>query len=517
MLKHGLVLFALLFFTKGIVSQSLQPVRLEVPSEINPDNFQVELLGREGALIFYESNEMADDDQRKWFFGLFNTSLKQQWLKFIPLTDKLEYVKSVSGNNKLFLLFRNTTKARGEDAYYEIVTYNTMSKAFTKVTGTFPAKAEIAGFEAIGNTGCIALNIRREETDLLFIDLITGDLSPVHVLEDVSGYIFKLQADRNRKKFYLAMKIISDNRYVIDKFFQFSWNGSQEQEYDIGRLDGLKSLSNYYFIPEKNGRLCIMGNYALITSKVNSFKDIIDDEDPKGVGMYYLQFDKGMKTSLKFYDFLSFDNIYGSLKGRKTEYSKTANLSKEGTQKELKAYYQFIEPRVIKVDGQYIFSVEVYKPYYSTETRMEYDFYGRPMPYSYNIFGGYDFYDVIVVGLSEEGDLIWNNDFGINDLRTYDLRRQSIVFNDDEFISIAYVNKGKIFIQTIEGPVDIGAAVTDIETKLSKDRISDDQFNQIKHWYDDYFLVYGYQKLKNRTLDDKSVRTAFYVNKLAYK
>jgi hypothetical protein len=147
---------------------------------------------------------------------------------------------------------------------------------------------------------------------------------------------------------------------------------------------------------------------------------------------------------------------------------------------------------------------------------MDYDFYGRPVPYSYNVFGGYDFYDVIVVGLSEEGDLIWNNDFAINDLRTFELNRNSIVFNDDEFISIAYVNKGYIHLQTIEGPADIGKVQTEIESKFEKDRVADDQFNQIKFWYDKYFLIYGYQKLKNRTLDDQNVRTAFYVNKVAY-
>jgi hypothetical protein len=148
---------------------------------------------------------------------------------------------------------------------------------------------------------------------------------------------------------------------------------------------------------------------------------------------------------------------------------------------------------------------------------MEYDYYGRPVPYTYQVFGGYDFYDVIVVGLSEDGDLIWNNDFPINNLRSVDLDRKSTIFNDDNFISIAYVNKGKIHLQTIEGPVDIGQVETPIESKIQKDRITEDDFNHIEYWYDKYYLVYGYQKLKNRTLEDQSVRTAFYMNKIAYE
>jgi hypothetical protein len=133
------------------------------------------------------------------------------------------------------------------------------------------------------------------------------------------------------------------------------------------------------------------------------------------------------------------------------------------------------------------------------------------------VFGGYDYYDIILVGLSEEGDMIWNNDFAINDLRTYKLDRQSVVFKDNEYISVAYVNNGKIILQTIEGPVDVGTSQTDIESKYNRDRVSEDNFNHILHWYDKYFLIYGYQKLKNRALDNQNSRSAFYVNKVAFQ
>ncbi len=510
-------LLLVLFYTgNSVIAQKLQPIRLEVPSEINADNFHVEVLGGKGALIFYESNEVTDDSQTKWFFGLFNTSLKQQWLKFIPLAEKLEYVGSDQSESKLFLLFRNLTRGRSEEGSYEIVTYNILSNEFSKVTGTFPNKAEIAGFSTIGNTGCLALNINRQETDMLFIDLVTGDIKASHIMPDADSYIFKLFADKNNRQFYTALKVIQDNRYIKDKVVRFSSTGEEESVYDIEIVEGLKTLSDYYFLPAKNNRLLMFGTYDIITERINSFKGLLDNEDPKSVGMYYLQFNEGKQSLLKFYDFLGFENLYGSLGNRTMEYKKKATGKEEVKEKSLTAYFHLYDPQVIKVNDQYVFSVEVYKPYYTTETRMDYDFYGRPVPYTYSVFGGYDFYDVIVVGLSEEGDLIWNNDFSIDDLRSYELNRNSIVFDDDEFISIAYINKGYIHLQTIEGPVDIGKAQTEIESKIEKDRVADDQFNQIRYWYDNFFLVYGYQKLKNRTLDDQSTRTAFYVNKVAY-
>jgi hypothetical protein len=172
---------------------------------------------------------------------------------------------------------------------------------------------------------------------------------------------------------------------------------------------------------------------------------------------------------------------------------------------------------VIKVKDQYVFSVEVYKPNYRVETRMDYDYYGRPTPYTYNIFDGYKFYDMILIGISENGDLIWNNDFVIRDLKSYSLSQNCIVFQDNDFISMAYINNGKVISQTIEGPIDIGSAEIEIDTKLKKDRITADENNFIIPWYDDFFLIYGYQKLNNRTLGDQSIRTVFYANKIAYQ
>lgn len=505
----------LAFISPVIYGQKLQPVRLEVPSDINVESFHVEVMGKKGVLIFYESNEITSDNQRKWFFGLFNTALKQQWLKFIPLEDKQEFIKAQKADSKLFLLFRNTTRGRTDEGSYEIVSYNMLSNAFSKVTGTFPAKAEIAGFEVIGNTGCLALNIKQQETDLLFIDLTTGDINPVHLLPEDESYVLKLQADKNNKKFYVALKMIKDNRYMSDGIIKLSSGGIIEMTYDIEVLEPLKTLLGYVFVPLKDDKLKVFGTYDIITQRVSSFKDLVDPDEAKSAGMYYLEFEKGTQTKLKFYDFLSFDNIYGSLSNRSVEYKKSAGEGKS-QEKKLTAYYYLFDPQVMKPNNQYIFSVEVYKPYYTTETRMDYDYYGRPIPYTYQVFGGYDFYDVIVVGLSEDGEMIWNNDFAIDDLRTRSLDRTSIVFNDDEFVSIAYVNNGKINLQTIEGPVDIGKVETPIKTKFERDRISDDEFDRIEHWYDEYFLIYGYQRLKNRAMEDQSTRTAFYVNKIAY-
>jgi hypothetical protein len=277
-------------------------------------------------------------------------------------------------------------------------------------------------------------------------------------------------------------------------------------------------MRSFILLPDKSDKLVFFGTYDIVTGRNTTFNDLEESEDAKGAGMFYLQFSGGKQQSLKFYDFLSFENIYGSIAGRKMDYSRNnVSATDNPSKKNLSALFHFNNPQVLIKGGQFIFSVELYKPYYRTETRMEYDYYGRPMPYTYSVFEGYDFYDVIVAALDSEGNLIWNNDFPIHNLKTYSLSPNTVIFEDDNYITMAYVNEGKIHSQSIEGPADIGREESAIETNLSRDRIAGDVNNYIKPWYGDYFLIYGYQKLKNRTLEDKSTRTVFYANKVAYK
>ena len=86
---------------------------------------------------------------------------------------------------------------------------------------------------------------------------------------------------------------------------------------------------------------------------------------------------------------------------------------------------------------------------------MEYDFYGRPMPRTYSVFEGYQFYDLIIASLSEKGELIWNNDFEIKGLKSFFMKKQVAIFRAGEFLSMAYVNDGNLYAQTIDGPIDI--------------------------------------------------------------
>jgi hypothetical protein len=271
-------------------------------------------------------------------------------------------------------------------------------------------------------------------------------------------------------------------------------------------------------LPEKDNVLTILGTYDIITGRSANLKEVEKDLEANSAGMFFLKFENGVQKNLTFYDFMGFENIYGSMQGREMVYIKDDSDTdeKQKSEKKLSAFFYFNAPSVIELEDQYVLSVEIYKPYYTSETRIDYDFYGRPIPRTYDIFDGYQFYDLIIAAVSKEGELLWNNDFEIEGMKTYFLKKIVTVFPDDEFISMAYINTGKIYAQTIDGATDLNKEATTIESQFQKDFVTEDENNAIVQWYDDYFLVYGYQKIRNRSLGDQSTRTVFYANKVAY-
>lgn len=507
-------------FTLSLSAQELKTVRLEVPAELDVEAYHIEPIGKYGVLIFYESNELNIDNKRKWYLGLFNTNLNQQWLKYIELEDKMQFVKSTLANNKIYLLFRNLAKGRNEDGFYEIVSLDFISHKIEEISGTFPPKAEIVAFETLGKTACLALNIKKSGSDLVFIDLETGNINPVKLAEEDESHIESVYANKVNNNFYVALKVRRDNRYIEDFIHILTNKGKSLNVVKIVTDNNIKILRKFQFFSSPNNQLSVFGIYDLQTGKIPDFNDMDDEDNPKSAGLFFFKLDNAVPSTIRYFDFASLNNIHGSISNRSTTKVKIDDPALSGSQNVKKyngAFFNINKPLITLNNNAFVFSAELYKPHYKTETRMDYDFYGRPYPYTYSVFAGYQFFDIIVVSLTENGDLIWNNDFIIRDLKSFSLERHTAVFGHDNLVSAVYVNNGKINSIVFDGSIDVDSDETIIATNHSKDRIVQDENNHIMKWYDDYFLIYGYQKINNRSLSKQNERSTFFINKVAFK
>ncbi|MCK5839439.1 MAG: hypothetical protein KAG99_06295, partial [Bacteroidales bacterium] len=160
---------------------------------------------------------------------------------------------------------------------------------------------------------------------------------------------------------------------------------------------------------------------------------------------------------------------------------------------------------------------EAYYPEYHTITRMMYDWYGRPTPSYYNVFDGYRYTSVFIAGFDKNGNLLWDNGLELWDILTLKLeKRVNVVFDKEETV-IAYSNNGEVTYKVISGNEDVtGADNIPIESYYSRDKLISESSSNMVYWYKNYFLTYGYQKIKNNSLTDQNRRYVFYFNKIAF-
>lgn len=515
--------FFIWFFTVVLMSnvsfgQKLLPVRIEVPGDLDVESYHVEPLGEQGVLVYYQTGEADEKGNVLWAFALLDTKLKQKWIKSIPLGRTLLLSSVTSDNGKVFFLFKNHEKVSRDYDIYEIVIFNKKTEHFTNVSGSIPYKSDIAGFEVIMNTACIGLKLNNQKADLAFVDLISGAIQPVHLDMESSALIETMHVDRKTKEFYIVVKYYNSVTFFKDIIYLFDKTGKELDKLKVEYPDNIRLPRNYRFASISKNSLTLLGTYDLITAKRPSWNSISDNDNSNDetltAGIFYLKFVNGKQKKLIFYDFTKFDKAYASSQGREVHISK----DKSDNSRLVNIYYRTGVPKIVSLGNETVIYVELFKPVYKTETRMDYDFYGRQYPITYQVFDGYDYYDVIFAGINSDGNLLWNNDFSIDNLKSHSPTNHVIAVTDKQLLTMAYVNNGKIVSQTFDKSNDLSdKEKVSLETVFAKDQIIQDENNKIKYWYDDYYLVYGYQKLKNRTLENKSYRTVFFINKIAFK
>ncbi len=201
-----LLLFAMVSTLPLMAQYGKGTLRLEVPASFDVENYHLASLGKNGLMIFYEGDEINKEGKRKWYFGLFDTLLKQKWLTFVSLTNKLQYLDSQRKGNTILFLFKNSHKVKSDYGFYEIVKYNIINQKFSEITGSLPLKTEVQAFDFYQQIACLGLNLDNNKADLLFINLKTGDVKPYHFDLNRNTRISMLSFDNQKREFIAVVK-----------------------------------------------------------------------------------------------------------------------------------------------------------------------------------------------------------------------------------------------------------------------------------------------------------------------
>ncbi len=509
--------FQLIFFSGFMLAcpsfaQVTDAMRVEIPAKSLNKTHHVELMGTDGVMVFFESNELSEAGERKWYFYMYSTNLEEKWIRYVLLKDGLSFDKTVRSGTKNYMLFSSKEQKKSQESAFQMIIYEINTEKFNLLGAPLQPDSQIKAFEILRNQALIFAQ-RQDE-----IEIITINLSSAQVSAKSSGIEGKANiqlsfANQSKGEVILSVKKYLSGRFDSEDFIAFDPYGQKKFEVSY-KTDKPVFLHTYAVQPTEESYL-IAGCYQQTENKRLKQKEEENSQIFETNGFFFLSFTPTGIISENYTALNDLDNLYSTLTSLELIQSRQRKNKSKRNERRVSLSIQLFNPTFFKSGANYVYSAEAFRPRFRTETRMDYDFYGRPIPYTYNVFDGFEYFAGIVNGFDNRGDLLWQNDLEMRDLISYDMNPHFKIFDDSEGMLLSYIGFGKIVSKMIMQSQTIGQSEQiKIEPKHANDRLQAEDNASLRHWYGNYFLASGYQKIINNRLRDDATRTVFYMNKV---
>ncbi|MEI6347480.1 MAG: hypothetical protein WCP69_06000 [Bacteroidota bacterium] len=510
--KYFLILFILSITVFSVFSQADRPFRIEMqaPEEAYP--YDVINLGAKGVIVFFE-NQILSKSQASWRFVYYDAFFKKKWYTDVVLNRFMEPKIDYSDSNVVALIFK------------------------------YEGKKKVSNVHQL-------VSIRMKDTLKTIISLpIDKDLTPNVLYADEDRALFSFYDDNNESFYQLKYSDSLPKKInfpeVKNSYVQFVTPIAGSTQLLVGvrndiskkenkivlyriSVDGLivsnlelPSDASVFFnrckiIQLNNDSMLVLGSYVLKNSIPLGF---FTPANEVNTGVFSVLIPSLTKTdSLHLYNFSYNKMIFKYLSTREQEKMKKKVELDNPKDQSLSLNLQLLNHPIIKTDSSVIFISEAYYPEFRTEENVNYDFNGRPFPNNRTYFEGYRYTNAIVCGFDYSGKLIWDNNFSLNEMLSYDLKPRVSAYADSNNVLMAYSFEGNVVTMAVNGyNVVQNIERTRIEPMNSSDFIVKTEKSQVDYWYKNYFLSYGYQKIKSSGKGAKNRDNAFFLNKMIYK
>ncbi len=183
---------------------------------------------------------------------------------------------------------------------------------------------------------------------------------------------------------------------------------------------------------------------------------------------------------------------------------------KENKGKELNLDYNALVHDIIEQKDGYIMISEFYNPVYHTPSGQS----------ANSTFMGYDYTHAAILAFDKTGNLKWSNAFKMNPTyKPMRLKRFLEANSDGLNTNVTFLSQSLIQVNSfdVNGKITQDQKLAAVETGKEGDKTKWSEETDILFWYDQNFLAFGMQKVKNSQVDGNNKRKVFFVNKLSFE
>lgn len=255
------------------------------------------------------------------------------------------------------------------------------------------------------------------------------------------------------------------------------------------KLDKDISMNSAAVIKHNNKKI-IVGGFGDRSGKTN-WRNFLTAQYTNG--LYFGDITDEKKPEYRLYDFSDINSIREM---HEEFYENMSSLAKFFSKKktgvgEIKQQLLLHDPVVI--DDEIHLRAESFTPTYTYYTTTD----ANGVTTTHSVFDGYLFLGFTMAAFNDEGDMLWDVSFRTGELKSFVLKETVKVMRDEygEF-TFMYSNGYEIVKRRLEGNT-VTEVVDEVLSEEQED-IKRSYSQSMDFWYDDYYIAYGSQKLKEK-------------------
>ena len=481
------------FLCSNLWAQSDPPLRIELPTAQDADDYHFSLMGKEGVVVFYEGLQL-NDDTTEWVLMQYDTNLQKHCVFNIHLPPQAAFRQSFFSQGKLYLLYQEVVgKKESPRTFISVVDVAAKTEQL-HVIQNIP-KFDGAKLEVVD--GHVIFSFVYSDTYwIYYYNTHTEKLQPFIVPDAAIISEQFVEIDSLNQKVLLGLGVLYSNRVAMMTVYETSYDG------ELLKAVHLPVYEDYYYNTARmkvidSSHAIIMGTYNLATSKKSGFYHS---------GVYTLTYDNSTMGYPEFYN-------YTNLQRKDT--------LKNGKVKQQSLDLQLLVGDILSNDSCYTLITEVYYPEYNYNSSY-YDnssyYYGGTYNPPTTTFVGYRYVNAYVTCFDRKGELLWDNYFPFTNILTRRLARRVSLYYAPFGTAIFYPYNTNLTCCLINGYELLENTETiPIECLYKKDVVEYSRDVNMYNWYDNKFVITGYQSIIATGKGNKGKRYVFFINKLEYR
>lgn len=512
-------IFILLFFAHG--QNSIDGRYERVHKSTDPEIIVISM--QENGLALVRDLDDYKEGKKLWEVIALDIQLKESWSIQLDIESRNRLVGYDYYKDHVYILFRSSEHEASDLTLFtihrvsqEIKRFNIKQEVSFRIThlGVLDKVVVLGGY--ISNEPAILLHDLETEKLKVVPGFFVSNTELLDLRTNVNNTFNTLILDqKNKLQKQLILKTFDATGALLFENFI---------ELDINRVI-LSGITNTL----RNDDLFITGTWTVGTASKSAS------------GIYSIVIDPVNKQTIKYYDYGQLENFLGYQSEKKASKirQRSAEARASGSLPEFKAYTSVM--RLEESSAGYSLLAEVYQPSSSINNSNNYwndyyypYYYGGYSPYGFNPFssryynrpyqynnapaqsGETKILNAAVIIFDKQGNLVADYAMPLRDKKSQGVEQTSDFIVSNRRVTMAYKKEKEIyFIQNKDDNKLVSDTLTLALDNPEEIIRTDTEDSFIRHWYNNFLYVWGYQRIKTIGEEsDSSHRDVFYINKI---